>query len=150
MDTTLIADRNPTIDMPLRIQTLTGNSPGRVSRMMTDDVLRQSTFSPFAYSQMKQYIAQTFTRERPGMSGVEILKDILADRKIVPAVTSEDATSITAIKDFTMLAFSSKRAGKKEVEAGAYLALGIIYDNQSKRKQVSANYQPSSQLMFGT
>jgi tetratricopeptide (TPR) repeat protein len=40
-----------------------------------------------------------------------------------------------------MVAFSSKRVGKKDVEADAYLSLGIIHDNQNKLKQAIENYK---------
>lgn len=41
-----------------------------------------------------------------------------------------DALNKNALKDFQVLAFSSKRAGKKDVEATAYASLGVIHDNQ--------------------
>jgi hypothetical protein len=40
------------------------------------------------------------------------------------------------MKDYSLLAFSSSRAGKKDVEASAYLAMAIMSDNQGKLKQV--------------
>ena len=51
-----------------------------------------------------------------------------------------DASTKTAIRDFNVLAFSSKRAGKKDVEANAYVSLGVIYDNQKNYKQANEQY----------
>ena len=47
----------------------------------------------------------------------------------------QDAHLKTAINDYTVLAFSSKRAGKLEVEASAYIALAVVYDNQGNLKK---------------
>ena len=47
----------------------------------------------------------------------------------------------TAISDFAMLAFSSKRSGKKDIEAMAYVSLGVIHDNQNNFLKAIENYQ---------
>jgi tetratricopeptide (TPR) repeat protein len=51
-----------------------------------------------------------------------------------------DAQIKTSIKDFSVLAFSSKRAGKRDVEAMAYVSLAIIYDNQCNYEAAMENY----------
>ena len=40
------------------------------------------------------------------------------------------------LQDFSVLAQSSKRAERKDVEATAYASLGVIHDNQSNYTQV--------------
>ncbi len=54
---------------------------------------------------------------------------------------AHDAISKTQIKDLHTLAFSSKRAGKKDVEATAYASLGVIYDNQHSYEHANENYK---------
>ena len=54
---------------------------------------------------------------------------------------ADNAQLKTAISDFTVLAFSSKRSGKKDVEATAYVSLGVIYDNQGDLPKAIENYK---------
>jgi hypothetical protein len=59
-----------------------------------------------------------------------------------PAVNMDhDAQIKTAISDFTVVAFSSKRSGKKDVEAMAYVSLGVIYDNQRNYNMAIEQYE---------
>jgi len=133
-----LADRNPSIDMPLRVASSATNVPGRTSRAIKDDLLRLGSFSPFAYTQIKRTVRSTFQSEADSLKCSNTIKFIAQESKLFGPSTAADSDALlnNASKDFTVLAFSSKRAGKRDVEANAYLSLGIIHDNQNKLKQV--------------
>lgn len=44
------------------------------------------------------------------------------------------------LKDYEMLAFACKRAGKSRDEGRAYYSTGVLYDNLGKYKQAVAEY----------
>ena len=121
---TQLEDLHPQIDTPLRVKA-PANLPSRNERLSKDDFIKINAFSPFAYSQI-----QTLLETEPSTWKT----------KKEPAVERE-GSSTTAIKDQTMLAFSSKRAGKFEVEAGAYLSLALVYDNLGKLNKAIENYK---------
>ena len=135
---TQLADVNPTLDMPLRIKA-PGNVPERVRRIGRDDEIRRSSYLPFAYKNMKESLGRALESD----DCLAALRRIFAQyHSGAPPLSSDsDATTNTSIKDFTILASSSKRVGKKDVEANAYLCLGIMYDNQNKLKQAIDNYK---------
>lgn len=134
-----LVDRNPTIDMPLRIKSPASNVPERTSRAIRDELLRLGSFSPFAYTQIKRTALTTLHRETNALECPESIKVFAHNSRLFEPSTANDSDALlnNATKDFTVLAFSSKRAGKRDVEANAYLSLGIIYDNQCKLKQVT-------------
>jgi len=81
---------------------------------------------------------EKYEDDSPSDQSVDELKSMFLKLKSGPpsVSTDMDALSITAVKDYTMLATTSKRAGKKDVEALAYLSLGLVYENQNKLRQV--------------
>lgn len=121
---TQLEDLRPQIDTPLRIKG-PANLPSRNDRLSKDDFIKINAFSPFAYSQIEKLL-----ENQPNTWKA----------KKEPNVEREGA-STTAIRDQTMLAFSSKRAGKFEVEASAYLSLALVYDNLGKLKKAIENYK---------
>jgi tetratricopeptide (TPR) repeat protein len=127
------------IDTPLRIKA-TGNVPVRNIRKGIDEEARINTYSPNAYVKMKASVKAALSNDD---NSTEVLRKILSVTKTSPPAMNadDDAGANTAIKDFSILALSSKRAGKKEVEAQAYLSLGMIYDNQNKLKKAIENYK---------
>jgi tetratricopeptide (TPR) repeat protein len=123
---TQLADARPKIDQPLRIQIpLSINAPSRVECVSKDLQIQQSAFSPAAFRNTNYfiipYLAQSKTTK---LSSLPTLSDSSINM-------DHDAQIKTAIRDYSTLAFSSKRAGKKDVEAAAYVSLGVIYDNQN-------------------
>lgn len=133
-----LSDMNPSIDMPLRIKAF-GNVPERTKKMGKDEQTRTNMFSPYAISKMKASIKCALDTEAPE----ETLLTILNSTKTQPPAMSADAdaTANTQLKDFGLLALSSKRAGKSEVEAISYLSMALIYDNQHKLKLAIENYK---------
>ena len=127
---TQMADSRPQIDTPLRIM-LPENIPQRNGRQIRDDVIRQAAFSPDAY-------AQSLLAEIPE-KGKEVSERTPTASALM--AMAHDADIHTKIKDFSTLAFSSRRAGKLDVEGQAYLSLAVIYDNQRNYKLGIENYQ---------
>lgn len=50
------------------------------------------------------------------------------------------------LKDYEMLAFACKRAGKSRDEGRAYYSTGVLYDNLGKYKQAVAEYKKFLQV----
>ena len=136
---TQLDDQKPSIDMPLRVKA-TGNVPERAARKGKDEELRLNAFSPYVYVKTKEAIESAI--EEGGDINTALLNS-LSSPKMQPLVLdrNSDATAGTAIKDATMVASSSKRVGKKDVEADAYLSLGIIHDNQNNLKEAIDHYK---------
>ena len=54
------------------------------------------------------------------------------------AHSQNQAPHKTAVSDYSMLAFSSQRAGKTQMEGQAYLAIAITLDNMQQYIKVGA------------
>lgn len=128
---TQLADTRPQIDSPLRVQ-IPLNTPARTLKQTSDDFVRANAFTPFALAQSK------LLSENAALG-----KQLLSLKKLpISSNNSEqDATIKTSIRDYTMLAFSSRRAGKRDIAATAYVSLAVIYDNQSNYIQGIECYQ---------
>ena len=122
---TQLADVRPQFDVALRV-TIPVNAPPRAQKLLRDSLIRTNAFSPGAYSVSRQLLEAS--RSNDG----DVAK-ILNANEITSSFNLEyDSHIKTLIKDFTMVAASSRRAGKKDVEATAYVSLGVICDNQGK------------------
>jgi hypothetical protein len=127
---TQLADSQPQIDNPLRILLPLGtNAPARVQGACRDDYIRTNAFSPAAYTTTLNISPDDVSigpnNRIPSLNSTSISGSIDSQAKIK-----------TAISHYTVLAFSCHRAGKKEVEASAYISLAVIYDNLSNYKPV--------------
>ena len=122
---TQLADVRPQIDSPIRVLIpLSVNAPHRAERLNRDQYIRANAFSPSAFAVMKAMV------QPANASGKKFLPQ--ANR----LEADQDAQLQTAIRDYTVLAFSSRRAGKREVEASAYVSIAVIQDNQGNYQQV--------------
>ncbi len=129
--TTQLADTRPLLDFPLRMM-IPVNVPNRVNKPSHDQELYTSVFSPFA--QAHAY--------RNRLKYLEAKSDILGPLSSSSKAShggkgvnmDHDAQLKNLTKDFNVLAFSSKRANKKDVEATAYASLGVLNDNQEQFK----------------
>jgi len=138
---TQLADSRPQLDAPLRVS-IPVNAPARTAKVSHDQYIRSNAFSPAALSMTKQIL--------PSLVGVGG-KKLGGGGKTGPGSSggaagstggdADNAAIKTAISDFTLLAFSSKRSGKKDVEATAYVSLGVIYDNQGDLMRAIENYK---------
>lgn len=132
---TQLADMRPQIDQPLRVVIPT-NAPERVSKTSQDAFIQSNAFSPAALSQTKKNLPEL-------LSGTAGNGD---NKNSNNRGEKENAKANTAISDFTVLAFSSKRSGKKDLEAMAYVSLGVIHDNQGDLLKAIANYKMYAEL----
>lgn len=137
---TQLADNRPQFDNALRIA-LPVNVPPRNEKKSRDALIQINAFSPGALASGKKaltgFVASAIAENK---------STIAFNAKAVPpsvdeSARSEDANVLTTIRDLSVLAFSSKRAGKKDVEATAYLSLGVIYDNQTNLLNAIENYK---------
>jgi tetratricopeptide (TPR) repeat protein len=127
---TQLAESRPQLDFPLRVG-IPINAPERRPKPKSDDIIRANTFSP-----------QALAISKKNQANLAAFGESLIDSpNKTPVNTEHNALVATSIKDFTVLALSSKRADKKEVEATAYASLGVIYDDQSNNKLAIENYE---------
>lgn len=133
---TQLADSRPQFDTTLRVA-LPVNVPQRTGKKSRDDLIRTNAFSPAALAVGKKTLTSLV-----GNNGKVALTPLAEKSTSIAAPNMEqDAQIKTSIRDFSVLAFSSKRAGKKDVEATAYLSLGVIYDNQGNYLAAIENYK---------
>lgn len=138
---TQLADTRPQLDCPLRVA-IPVNAPSRNVRLTKDQFIHLNAFSPEALSLARKSKIQ-MNLPADAMSSSNEKKESKTNNALN---LDQDAVTKTAIKDFTTLAFSSKRAGKKDVEATAYASLGVIYDNQSNFLQAIESYKSYLQI----
>lgn len=129
---TQLADSQPQIDTPLRILLPSStNAPARTQGTCRDDHIGTNVFSPGAYA-----------------ATLNLSDASIGPNNRIPSISGAPKGNIdsqarikTAISHYTVLAFSSHRAGKKEVEASAYVSLAVIYDNMGNYKTAIENYK---------
>ncbi len=139
---TQLADNRPQFDTALRVA-LPANVPSRSGKRSRDDLIRLNSFSPEAQANGKTAVASFVS------SALAQNKSVITrtDRTVKPPIDAslksmdEDAQILTSIRDLSVLAFSSRRAGKRDIEANAYLSLGVIYDNQCNFLSGIENYK---------
>ncbi|ETW07020.1 hypothetical protein H310_03113 [Aphanomyces invadans] len=111
-----LAESTPQIDLPQRMDApLMMNTPARVPSMTRDARVRLNVFSARALARRK--LAASPLTSGNNYSSINLDKP------------KETAVEAKRLKDFAMLAASSKRAGRVEQEALAYFCMGIVHDN---------------------
>jgi hypothetical protein len=122
---TQLADTQPQIDTPIRVLIPHAtNAPPRVNKSSRDDHIRTNAFSPQAFAMSLNNLQGLGPNSRlPSLANNKNSGDMEAKIK-------------TAIHDYTTLAFSSHRAGKRDIEGSAYISLGVIYDNLGNYQMV--------------
>lgn len=128
---TQLAERFPQIDLPQRVDPPPYmNAPPRSVVVSKDQLIRESSFSPKAHSRRKYDISSY------KVSGPEKATSGAPPRKSGGATLkshTENQSPLQAqVKDYTMLAFSSRRAGRHQMEGAAYFSMGVLYDNMSQ------------------
>ena len=140
---TQLADSRPQLDAPLRVS-IPVNAPARVAKVSQDQYIRSNAFSPAALSQTKQVLPSLVGvggKKLSGKGGAPSSSSSSSSSGPGASGDADNAQIKTAISDFSVLAFSSKRSGKKDVEATAYVSLGVIYDNQGDLLKAIDNYK---------
>ncbi|OWZ24773.1 hypothetical protein PHMEG_000130 [Phytophthora megakarya] len=122
---TQLAEASPQIDFPQRIDAPESiKTPARDFPQTREQRIQKTVFSPHATAlrKLKTQIRSSFDNgpqieAKLGCCSSHKLKD------------RGRAVSSKHIKEYSMLAESSKRAGRHDAECTAYLCLGILHDN---------------------
>lgn len=140
---TQLADTRPVLDHPLRVA-IPVNVPARNATSNRDHTIYVTTFSPMAIAQSNHH----FYNSQDNSANPLLAKSLIVGdnslyvkrakikidenvkNKLIPM--EHNANNKNQLKDFQVLAASSKRANKKDVEATAYASLGVVYDNQDE------------------
>lgn len=131
---TQLADTRPQVDTPLRVA-IPVNVPERQLKLKKDQFIYLNVYSPAAFASARKH------KEAILSDNYENLVKKIKAPGIVPVNMEHDALLKNSIKDFSVLAISSKRAEKKDVEATAYASLGVINDNQGLYLPAIENYK---------
>ena len=131
---TQLADSRPKLDDALRVS-IPVNAPVRVAKVSQDQYIRSNAFSPAALSHTRQVLPTLL------LGGKSVADKVRTSSAATTGGDADNAAIKTAISDFTVLAFSSRRSGKKDVEATAHVSLGVIYDNQGNFTQALESYR---------
>mmetsp|Transcript_3419 Transcript_3419/g.5327 ORF Transcript_3419/g.5327 Transcript_3419/m.5327 type:complete len:365 (+) Transcript_3419:54-1148(+) len=141
---TQLADTRPKLDCPLRVA-LPVNAPERNATVAKDQFIYNNAFCPKALAVSKKHHVALSSTEYNDLAFLKTDgKAPILPR--TPVNMDHDALIKTAIRDFTVLALSSKREGNKDVEATAYASLGVIHDNQQNYLESITNYKSYLQL----
>jgi tetratricopeptide (TPR) repeat protein len=142
--TTQLADARPKLDCPLRVA-LPVNAPERSVTSIKDKYIYNNAFSPSAVAVSKKHQA-ALCKDYSELAFLDTTGKAPKVPSLAPVNMDHDALIKTAIRDFSVLALSSKRAGNKDVEATAYASLGVIHDNQQHYMEAIGSYQMYLQI----
>jgi tetratricopeptide (TPR) repeat protein len=123
---TQLADTKPQFDVALRVA-IPVNAPARAQRPLRNSLIRINAFSPSAYAASRQFLSSARSADKNDGHDIHTSADLSVLFNL-----DNDSNIKTLVKDFTMVAASSRRAGKMDTEASAYVSLGVICDNQGK------------------
>ena len=127
-NSTQLYDSRPKFDTPLRIS-LPLTTPERKAAQPSDTLIGLGTFSATALRINRSSLNNESRKEYTP-----------------PSFMDQDAKIKTSIKNFTLLALSSKRGGKKEVEAQTQASLALICDNEENYLQAIDYYKVYLQI----
>ena len=149
---TQLAEQYPQIDLPLRVdppQAL--KAPERTPTLSRDEQIRASAFSPKSFM-ARGTALKTLEGAAGGGGAADMSTTINGDLGQTGSKTTSIEGSVksnsenqapfrTAVSDYKMLAFSSQRAGKMQMEGQAYLAIAITLDNMQRYTEAIENYR---------
>ena len=132
---TQLADRYPQIDAPLRVEPPPSmKAPIRKDAPSRDSHIRRSAFAPAAAT-IKRDVLQALGAVDDAATFLDpSTKEGKKLRSLDRAVPDPAARGPfdTAVSNFRHLAFSSRRAGRRETEAQAYFSIGVMHDNEGQ------------------
>ncbi|KAG5177657.1 hypothetical protein JKP88DRAFT_258737 [Tribonema minus] len=119
--------RFPQLDTPLRLSPPSHmNTPERTDEQTEEQRIRASAFAPASFARRRAALALAAAG-----SDTQTMPDGRAP--VSRRTHSENqAPSVTAISDYTVLASSSQRAGRPQMEGLAYFCIGVLYDNMGQ------------------
>ncbi|KUF80003.1 Tetratricopeptide repeat protein 28 [Phytophthora nicotianae] len=122
---TQLAEATPQLDFPQRIDAPESiKTPERDFPQTREERIQKTVFSPHATAlrKLKTQIRSSFDNG----AQIEAKLSCCSSQKLKDR---RKAVSSKLIKEYSMLAESSKRAGRHDAECTAYLCLGILHDN---------------------
>ena len=129
---TQLADRYPQIDAPLRVEPPPSmKAPIRKDAPSRDAHIRRSAFAPAAATIKRDVLKALGAVDDAATFLDPSTKEGKKLRSLDRAVPDPAARGPfdTAVSNFRHLAFSSRRAGRRETEAQAYFSIGVMHDN---------------------
>lgn len=122
---TQLAEATPQLDFPQRIDAPESiKTPARHSPQTREDRIQMTVFSPHAIA-----MRNLKTKIRLLIDNEAEVESKLSSCSLSKLKDSDRAVSTKLIKEYYMLAESSKRAGRHDAECTAYICLGILHDN---------------------
>jgi hypothetical protein len=141
---TQLSEQYPQIDTPLRVDPpATLKAPARTPSLTRDHQVRDSAFAPKAFGTMKRHQKQPLPEVAPppGVAAGARVKHAAKVESALKGVSQAQGPSKNALADNSILAFSSQRAGKVQMEGQAYLAMAIAHDNMEQHSQAIEAYK---------
>ncbi|CAM9399162.1 unnamed protein product, partial [Phaeothamnion confervicola] len=153
---TQLEQRAPQVDTPLRIKPPASiKAPARTGELTWEEQIWASAFSPAAYTMRKYEVpgAATATNAQQSstmslvsastgatatnttaVGGAAALAKELRQKEAATVKTHSEnqAPYRTAMSDYSMLAFSSQRSGRAQMEGVAHFSMGVVADNMQQ------------------
>lgn len=138
---TQLADTRPYLDTPLRVS-IPVNVPVRILAPSRDKAIYDDTYSSMAVSSASRegnMLLAAFEHAHRDVANIEspflykVKSSVSSGVVRRKNASSENQAALkNTLKDFTVLAQSSRRAEKKDVEGQAYASLGVVFDNEEQ------------------
>lgn len=137
---TQLADQFPQIDCPLRVEPPADmKAPKRTETATRDQQIRSTAFSPQAY--IERALTLRTVAANPAKAAMLLDPNSAIRNRKGPPEQREQGPHNTAVSHYQMLAFSSQRAGKLQMEAQAYFATGVVNDNAGQYAEAVTSYR---------
>jgi len=134
--TTQLSEQFPQIDTPLRVDPPPSlKVPARTASMTRDQQIFADSFAPKAFA--VRAAAGVTAGPLPPVSTRGVQKSKIDSS--LKSFSQSQAPSRNSVADSAMLAFSSQRAGKVQMEGQAHLSMAIAHDNMQQYAQVSGS-----------
>ncbi|CAM9906495.1 unnamed protein product [Pylaiella littoralis] len=135
------------VDTPLRVEPPPSfNAPVRPVDQTQEQQIKASAFSPAAFT-MRKYEVPAHgllgSKNSAGGSSTASLVGSIRQRQepTVRGHSANQASYRTAMSDYHMLAFSSQRSGRHEMEGLAYYSAGVTMDSMGQYPKALENYK---------
>lgn len=139
---THLADRQPQIEQPLRIEAPADlKAPQRLSGQTRDSLLRRLRYSPEAHSLTRRVLAEKGPEASDETIAAAWRRQTMEREHALAAFEATTSSLQSQILKYSTIAASSHRAGKHMAEAQAYFAMGVVYDNARLYKEAAGSYK---------
>jgi hypothetical protein len=140
---TQLSEQFPQIDTPLRVDPPPSlKAPSRAPVLTRDEQIVADAFAPKAFA-LRKWVAGGKVGGGASSSSQQPLPPVSTKGARKSAIDASlksyslnQAPSKNSVADANMLAFSSSRAGKVQMEGQAYLSMAIAHDNMQQYAKV--------------